>query len=622
MLQDGKPHYATTSTPTPAGVRHYSMVAAPVLAADGSISCVSETAEDVTDRLIMEQQSLEKSRNLQAILDNAPIAIWYKGVDGRFRFVNRTFCHQMGISEERFLAAEHFSALLEPEAASGCARSDAQCLAQDGPHLSRERFRFSDGKSHLLAVTKATLKGEQGKPLGVIGLGVDITKQQLSAERMQLLTDSFLRFGSDSDTNLNILTEVAGSILGASCTLFNLLEAGMLCSVGMWQPPADYTAQDRPEGHICYELIQSGQRHPRVIRDLPHTPYAATDGNILRYGLKSYVGVPVCWGDQTVGVLCALFVEDFQPSDADLSFMIIVAAALGVEEARRRLVRAQKSSDRRYHALFSQAGEGVFVMSERGVLLEVNESFAAMHGYSVEEMAGMDLGCLDTPASLRLAPGRMGRLLAGEHLTFEVEHYHRDGRVFQLEVSSSRIDCDGEPNVICFHRDITERKLQEAALSKSEHEFRMLAEAIPQMVWVSGADGANLFTNDKWVAYTGLSRQQSTGPAGARRSTPTTGRRPGSQRQRLRHGRGNPAAGLRAVFHDQILRPRPRDVGGAGDHQHARGRPAAGQQPGGGVQVQDLPAGPGEGMRRGGKRRGARPTRPLAGKRHGAPGGG
>jgi PAS domain S-box-containing protein len=511
VLQDGQPHYATTATPTPDGVRNYSMVATPVFAADGSISCVIETAQDVTDQLRLEQEAAEKSRNLQAVLDNAPIAIWHKGVDGRFRFVNRTFCRQMGITEEQFLAAGHFSDLLAPDIAAGCARSDRECLAQEEPHLSREEFRFADGKPHLLSVTKARVTGDGGELLGVVGLGVDITEQQLSAARLQLLTESFLRFGPDFDANINVLTEVTGKILGASCTLFSLLEDGMLCSIGQWQTPADFRAVDRPDGHICYDLIKRSERDVRVIRDLSATPYATTDPNILAYGLRSYVGVPVCWGEQTIGVLCALFVDDFEPSAADLSLMILVGAALGIEEARRRSERAQLSSEKRYHALFSEAGEGVFIMSGQGVLLEVNQAFAAMHGYSAQQMSGMDLSHLDTPESTRLAPERMRRLLSGEHLTFEVEHYHRDGHTFQLEVSASLIDYGAEPNIICFHRDITERKEQEAALRKSEHEFRALADAIPQLVWICGADGSNSFVNDQWVSYTGLTRRESAG---------------------------------------------------------------------------------------------------------------
>jgi PAS domain S-box-containing protein len=509
VLQDGKPHHATTSTPTPDGMRHYSMIATPVFDAQGRITSVIETAEDVTDRLRLEQQMAEKSRNLQAVLDNAPIAIWYKDLAGRFRFVNRTFCRQMGIPEEEFLAAPHFSQLLPAEMASTCSASDRHCLTHQGKHVSLERFPFSDGTRHLLSVTKAQLQGEDGEPIGVIGLGIDITEQQLYAERLKLLTDSFLRFGPDFDANINVLTEVAGRIMGADCALFNLLEAGLLCSVGQWQSPESYPASDRPQGHLCYDLMQSGSSRVWLVRDLPTTPYAVSDPNVLRFGLKTYLGVPVVWGERTLGVLCTLFTEDRDPSPSDLSFLQIVAAALGIEESRRRSVLAQKSSERRYRALFSEAGEGVFLMSEQGVIQEVNQVFAGMHGYRPEEMAGMHLSSLDTPETLALVPDRMMRLMRGEHITFEVEHFHRDGHRFLLEVSASAIDCEGRQNIICFHRDITERKLQEEALRKSEREFRLLADAMPQMVWICGADGKNLYTNDKWVTYTGITGEAS-----------------------------------------------------------------------------------------------------------------
>ncbi len=40
-------------------------------------------------------------------------------------------------------------------------------------------------------------------------------------------------------------------------------------------------------------------------------------------------------------------------------------------------------------------------------------------------------------------------------------------------------------------------------MRESEAEFRALAEAIPQMVWIVGADGACLYQNRQWVEYTG-----------------------------------------------------------------------------------------------------------------------
>ncbi|MEI9478206.1 MAG: PAS domain S-box protein, partial [Deltaproteobacteria bacterium] len=92
-----------------------------------------------------------------------------------------------------------------------------------------------------------------------------------------------------------------------------------------------------------------------------------------------------------------------------------------------------------------------------------------MHGYSITEMQHMGLKDLDTPQSFQQVSERMKRLKDGERLTFEVEHYHKDGHVFPLEVSASLITIDGESCIQCFHRDITERKQLEEAQTFLSH---------------------------------------------------------------------------------------------------------------------------------------------------------
>lgn len=50
-----------------------------------------------------------------------------------------------------------------------------------------------------------------------------------------------------------------------------------------------------------------------------------------------------------------------------------------------------------------------------------------------------------------------------------------------------------------------------AALEASEQEFRTLAEAVPQIVWATRPDGWNIFFNQQWMDYTGLTLEESTG---------------------------------------------------------------------------------------------------------------
>ncbi len=57
--------------------------------------------------------------------------------------------------------------------------------------------------------------------------------------------------------------------------------------------------------------------------------------------------------------------------------------------------------------------------------------------------------------------------------------------------------------------EIAER--ERSQLEASEHRYRVLAEAIPQMVWTSTADGLADYFNQRWVDYTGLTLEESRG---------------------------------------------------------------------------------------------------------------
>ncbi|WP_181969949.1 ATP-binding protein [Paraburkholderia sp. DHOC27] len=48
-------------------------------------------------------------------------------------------------------------------------------------------------------------------------------------------------------------------------------------------------------------------------------------------------------------------------------------------------------------------------------------------------------------------------------------------------------------------------------VTKSVIEFDTLAEAVPQIVWITGADGLNIYFNQQWQEYTGLTVEQGRG---------------------------------------------------------------------------------------------------------------
>lgn len=159
----------------------------------------------------------------------------------------------------------------------------------------------------------------------------------------------------------------------------------------------------------------------------------------------------------------------------------VIALARDITE-RRRTEEALRESEKRYRTLFEGAMEGIFIMDFEGTLIDANESFAQMHGYSTGELRSMKLSDLDSEETSWLAPERMKMIMSGEALRFEVEHFHRDGHLFPLSVSANRLDIDGTPYVLGMHFDITEQKAAAEALSAALKEKEALLRELQHRV--------------------------------------------------------------------------------------------------------------------------------------------
>ncbi|OGS93125.1 MAG: hypothetical protein A2061_00960 [Gallionellales bacterium GWA2_59_43] len=129
-----------------------------------------------------ERRLAESEARMQAILDHAPVGIWLVGADGRYRFVNKQFCDAVGIPEQLFLETDNLRELMGREMAENCLRSDRACVDQDMPHVSHETLMLTDGRPHVLEITKAKLRDHRGETTGVIGISIDITARKQAEE--------------------------------------------------------------------------------------------------------------------------------------------------------------------------------------------------------------------------------------------------------------------------------------------------------------------------------------------------------------------------------------------------------------------------------------------------------
>ena len=173
-------------------------------------------------------------------------------------------------------------------------------------------------------------------------------------------------------------------------------------------------------------------------------------------------------------------------------------------EERKLSARELRESENRYRTLFAGATEGIVTGLADGRLLEINQAFADMHGYTVGEMRGMILRDLDPNGSEGILAERIRRLAAGETLFYEVEHRHKSGRIIQLEVSARRMSLDGQDCFVAFHRDVTERKAAAANQAVLERQLQQTQKLESMGVLAGGI--AHDFNNLLTIIFGNLSR--------------------------------------------------------------------------------------------------------------------
>ena len=69
---------------------------------------------------------------------------------------------------------------------------------------------------------------------------------------------------------------------------------------------------------------------------------------------------------------------------------------------------------------------------------------------------------------------------------------------------------DGQFSVVCYYYDSTELRKAQQALRESNERFGLMADAIPQIVWVTDGEGEMKFFNRQWWNYVGTAQEPKT----------------------------------------------------------------------------------------------------------------
>ncbi len=124
---------------------------------------------------------------------------------------------------------------------------------------------------------------------------------------------------------------------------------------------------------------------------------------------------------------------------------------------------ALRMGEERHRTILQTAMDGFWLVDMQGRLLEVNEAYCWMSGYSAQELLAMRIPDLEAAETANGTAAHIQQIMAKGEDRFESRHQRKDGSVFDVAVSVQYRPADGGRFVV-FLQDITERKELEEQL--------------------------------------------------------------------------------------------------------------------------------------------------------------
>jgi len=173
--------------------------------------------------------------------------------------------------------------------------------------------------------------------------------------------------------------------------------------------------------------------------------------------------------------------------------LALIGIAVDITEYKRTQQALEESEDR-LRTIVELAPDGIFVVSEQGQILSVNEAACKQLGYTRAQLFGLKIFDIVAPQfAERVAARLKGAVPSG---TYESAHIRADGTEIPLELSVCKIVFGGQTAFIGITRDITERKRAEEEKAKLQKQLwqAQKLEGIGQLAGGVAHDFNNLLT--------------------------------------------------------------------------------------------------------------------------------
>lgn len=426
----------------------------PIVDDFGLITHFLAIEDNITRHKTLESKLKHELNFIQALIDALPHPVYYKGLDGCYKRVNRAFEEFAHLGRKEIVGKTSFD-IFPYEMAAQLKAMDIELTSSPGSNVREFHMVERDGTQHDILSYKAAFSDERGEVIGIIGSHVDITEYKRVEAAL-----------AENEARLRELTSTVGE------GIYVVDEQQLITFVNPAAVKMLGWSEQELLGHDVHRIFNC-DGHPDSAGD-EATPRCLADSirqspRIMRSQGVMFLrkeGMPF-----PVSVIASPIMRDGHYAGAVVAFHDITE-----QQFTQRLL------DNALHELrtvLDNAQMGVAYLRE-GKFSWINRHMEQMFGYTIDELRNESLAILcgkGNTAECKACECGMLRNL-GESQVYESEHQmrRRSGTKFWCHQRGVAIDPDNPTaGSIWIMLDIDK-------LKKTEHRLKALNESLAQRV--------------------------------------------------------------------------------------------------------------------------------------------
>jgi PAS domain S-box-containing protein len=463
----------------------------PVRVPDDGFQYLEGFVEDITERFRVEEErrnaeeAIRRDQELkEKILQTAAVGIAF-AENREITWANAAMEHTFGFTDPSHYVGKDTSILYASETEyKRIGKLVYEGAASSGVIESVARFKRIDGEEFLGLIRTSFV--DPREPFKEIVVSISDITERTRTE--QALRESEQRYRLLAENADDIIFTMDASLRFTYISPSVTRVRGFTVEEAMVQTPAEALTPDSFDVAMASfdEVLaaEAGEPSQRIQTRRLELEGTCKDGSTI-------------WTETTFTVL----------RDRDGKFDGVLGITRDITE-RRRAEAALAESEEKYRVVVENAHEGIAVIQD-DVFVFANGRLLSLFGYTEQEFFGRPYTDFLIADDHQEAESEYRRKMAGNDSAYLslFRVITKRGELRWTEVSGIQIAWNGQPALLIFVRDVTERKKIEQALIQSEAKYRELIENAIDLIFTVDPEGTFLEVNESLLREMGYSRE-------------------------------------------------------------------------------------------------------------------